>query len=680
MKKYLVITILNEIIAVLLFTCAMLGQNWVSLHGPSRRDTITSLAIGRIGGATRIYAATEKHLFQSTNGGLTWAPTNFAISSPTVVTCDPANSDTVIAAQPNNIYSSVDGMNTAINPMHNTALVPIRLAFSPCRGSHLVFLGTDTSGTKKNPTASSLYKSADGGQTWSAVAYFKDSVHTNIRDILYHPYNINVLWVCGTTPAPPYIIGNGGDYSTDVDTAAKKTNGVWKSTDAGDTWTRQTTGLLQNAPNVMSLAFSKSSSTDTMIVAVLRKDKNPPSVYFRRFTDASWNFSNTMPSGVVDVRAMKISVNHPDTIVAATDDGLVVSTDRTGSWILRNSGLTDMNLRDVIFDPSNNTCIYAATAQSIYKSTNLGETWTKLTMDSTNIIPTSIDVMGGILYTVSKTSPVVSKYSAGSWDDGTFLSSSRFEGKNISINPTNPYFIYACGDSATHNGTGRTDAKIYVSTDNGATWTKSFSNPDISASSTFNQIIANPRTGSPWVYAIGKLSTFTGTKNYYYSADMGVTWSRDQGGMVRFDTVQLKCLAIDISGSPLPDSQVFYAGMPQYGIYKTTNAGSSWSGPIMSGNGILTITLNQQSPSIVYIGGYQGIYKSTNGGLNFGAVFRTDTVPKIIMDHQYPASTNDLYFIGHNGNNIYHTTDGCQSWVDITGSLPTPIHDIQQDP
>ncbi|MFI5253142.1 MAG: T9SS type A sorting domain-containing protein [Bacteroidota bacterium] len=681
MNKHLVVTILWGSIALLLFSCTLLGQNWVSTNGPTRSDTIVNIAIGSSVGTTRIYAATEKQLIYSTDGGSTWQPTSYSITSPTVVTCDPTNPNTIIAAKPGTVYSSIDGGSSFSNPIPPTlsTTVPIRLAFSTYAGSKLVFLGTDTAGTKTSPTATSLYKSIDSGRTWSAVNYFKDTVHTNIRDIMYHPYNQNIVWVCGTTPAPPYMIGDGADYYYDANNATIKTNGVWKSTDAGGTWIRQTEGMPLHGPNVLSMAFSKSPASDTILIAIARKYGDVDSVYIRNLTDTSWSGINKLPSGVLDVRAMRISVNHPDTIVAATDNGLVLSTDRGATWNLENTGLKNVDLRDVIFDPSNNATIYASTGQSIYKSTNLGSNWTRLHTDSTGLSPSSVDIRSGKQFTVSKTSSLVNTTFSGLWDDGTYLASGAFEGRCASINPNYTNYIYACGDSQTYNGTNRTDAKVYVSTDNGSSWARGYANSDYSASMTFTTVLADPASGSTRVYAAGKLSNSTGSHNYYYSTNKGVTWSVSYGGAIGSYTQTVNCLAFDTTGAGSSNSSIIYAGLMTDGLYKTTNGGSSWN-EYLSGKSILSIMLNRQSPSIIYAGGYPGIYKSTNSGSTFGSPLRTDTVTKIIMDHQYPTSTNDLYIIGHNGNNIYRSTDGGSSWTDITGSIPTPVNDLRQDP
>src|SRR4051794_30124554 len=147
----------------------------------------------------------------------------------------------------------------------------------------LVYVGTGESNNRQSTSwGDGVYKSTDGGKTYTNVG-LKASKHIN--RIVIDPRNNDVVWVAATGP----LFGAGGErgvYKTtdggktwkqtlkvDEDTGAndlvmdatdnrilyastyqrRRTaccmngggpgSGIWKSTDAGDTWTRLTNGL-----------------------------------------------------------------------------------------------------------------------------------------------------------------------------------------------------------------------------------------------------------------------------------------------------------------------------------------------------------------------------------------------------------------------------------------------------
>ncbi len=86
----------------------------------------------------------------------------------------------------------------------------------------------------------------------------------------------------------------------------------------------------------------------------------------------------------------------------------------------------------------------------------------------------------------------------------------------------------------------------------------------------------------------------------------------------------IRALAID----PLSPSTV-YAGTPGGGVLKSTNGGATWSA---SNNGLTNanvraLAIDPRTPNTVYAGidsdipCPRGVFKSTNGGANFGLSF-----------------------------------------------------------
>ena len=77
-----------------------------------------------------------------------------------------------------------------------------------------------------------VFRSTNGGETWEKMLYASDS--TGAVDLAFHPENPNVMYATmWRAERTPWTILSGGDNG----------DGLYKSTNGGDTWTRLTNGL-----------------------------------------------------------------------------------------------------------------------------------------------------------------------------------------------------------------------------------------------------------------------------------------------------------------------------------------------------------------------------------------------------------------------------------------------------
>ena len=148
------------------------------------------------------------------------------------------------------------------------------------------------------------------------------------------------------------------------------------------------------------------------------------------------------------------------------------------------------------------------------------------------------------------------------------------------------------------------------------------------------------------------------------------------------------------------DPSTIYIGFATGGVWKTVNAGTTWT-PVFDTYDVCSIgalAVDQKNPSIVWVGTGEannrqsssfgkGIYKSTDAGKTFTQVGlqETQSIARIVVD---PKDSNIVYVaaIGHLfGPNaergLYKTTDGGKTWNAIKAiDADTGFTDLVMDP
>ena len=157
--------------------------------------------------------------------------------------------------------------------------------------------------------------------------------------------------------------------------------GLMKSTDGGNSWTRINTPPL-NSPSVFSIVFDPATPS-TMYVGA------STGVFKSTDSGATWIPQNNFGiAGVPNVRRLAIDPTTPLTIYAGTSgNGLFKSTNGGGVWTAMNNGMGGSSptvISTVVIDPANPSTIYTGHGTGnggggINKSTNGGASWTFLT-------------------------------------------------------------------------------------------------------------------------------------------------------------------------------------------------------------------------------------------------------------------------------------------------------------
>ena len=298
---------------------------WVKVTGGSGSSSVTA-AVGDAQGNLYIAGATTSLDFptagatQSTAGGSMLARVNLATGSAarlypanlppvTVAAAAPANPGGLYAASGPQIWTSADdGVTWKMVSQLPSGAVVSGLAVSP-GASSTVYAATSTNG---------IYKSADGGGTWTAI-------DNGIPALPNSGISVGGIW--GDPSAPNVVFASTG-------------SGLFRSTDGGGSWALATT-----APsNVM--AFDPSTAGTLYVAGGNTISKS---------TDDGGAFvpMASLPDVGV-VFALAPDPHHPGVLYAGTSAGIYQSLDGGVTWNLKQAGVTTV----LVADP-NSSAFYA---------------------------------------------------------------------------------------------------------------------------------------------------------------------------------------------------------------------------------------------------------------------------------------------------------------------------------
>ena len=218
------------------------------------------------------------------------------------------------------------------------------------------------------------------------------------------------------------------------------TGGVFKSIDGGENWRPVNKGLLQDYVGVLTI--------DPANGQIIYVGTNGGGVYKSTDGGESWQ---PMSSGLTNPLIYAIAIDPTDsqTIYAGTNGGGVFkSTDGAENWIDPNTGSNFHNKRihSLAIDPLRSHFIYAGTSDGVFKSVDRGLSWTPANsgLTSENIYVIQVDKRASQILYVGTTSGGVfqSMDSAQSWlpmNDGLTNTGIR----TLTQDPQNSNIMYA---------------------------------------------------------------------------------------------------------------------------------------------------------------------------------------------------------------------------------------------
>lgn len=276
-----------------------------------------------------------------------------------------------------------------------------------------------------------LFRSLDGGDTWSPLA-FPGASRSTLHAILIDPVSVNVYWVA-------------------VSSEISRFAGVFRSVDAGTTW-QPVAGLEQK--QVWALVCWK---VDAHVIAAGTED----GVYITRDGGKKWTLAST-PGSVVPRPVVSLAFNPTDSdiLYAGTPHLAWKTVDGGATWHPIHKGMKDdSDIFAVDVDVRRPSRLFAAACGGIYRSLDGGRTWSSLEHALGGPIRTYVVLWApdrpGVVYAGTTAGLIVSPDSGANW-----YRLSSMPARSVAFDPEDPNHLLVATDEGVQRIDDSTAARI----------------------------------------------------------------------------------------------------------------------------------------------------------------------------------------------------------------------------
>jgi photosystem II stability/assembly factor-like uncharacterized protein len=166
----------------------------------------------------------------------------------------------------------------------------------------------------------------------------------------------------------------------------------------------------------------------------------------------------------------------------------------------------------------------------------------------------------------------------------------------------------------------------------------------------------------------------------YKSTDRGETWSqkvfvgKEKKKTITIGNVDTRSLMFE-PGKP----STVYLASEANGLYRTTDAGDTWTKTGLNSGRITSLDINPDSTNILYATTGKSLYRSTDSGSKWTSVYtntlENNSLFNVIVDF---FDTQRIYLTDNIGS-IYKSYDGGNTWQTIK-SFPKPVSILKMNP
>jgi len=596
-------------------------------------------------------------VWKTVNAGITWTPVfdNEASYSIGAITLDPKNPLTVwVGTGENNsqrsvsygsgLYKSEDGGRSWKNVGLKTSEHIGRIAIDP-KDSNVVYVAAQGplwgAGGDRG-----LFKTTDGGKTWKNILNISEN--TGVTDIVIDPNDPNTIYCASyQRRRHRWTLINGGPESA-----------LYKSTDAGATWTKLRAGLPTTELGRIGLAISPVDSN--VIYATVEAADRKGGIFRSSDRGGSWERRNEFDTTAMYYARIVADPKDVDRIYVM-NVFLMVSDD--GGRTLRRLGERNKHVdnHDIWIDPNNTDHYLVGCDGGIYESFDRGAHWDfKQNLPVPQFYDITTDnakpfynVYGGTQDNFSFGGPSRTRSASGITNADWFVTNGG-DGFRSQVDPEDPNTIYA---SLQHGVLvrfdKRTGERIGIQPQPGRGEDPPRWNWD-------TPFIVSPHLHTRLYMASDKL---------YRSDDRGDTWTVISGQLSR----ELDRDKLPVMGKV-------------WGIDAVAkNASTAFFGNASA------LAESPKKDGLIYVGTDDGLLQVTEDG---GKIWRKiDKFPGIpdmsyvsrVITSNYDANTAFVSFDNHQSADfkpyLLKTTDAGRTWVSLSSNLPKngPVLAIAED-
>jgi photosystem II stability/assembly factor-like uncharacterized protein len=588
-----------------------------------------------LGDTIFLYSLHASGAVRSLNEGLTWFP--LAYPSARAVEVSPTNRNHILLGGISGIYTSHDAGYTW-QPAATATVGIKQVAFSPTYAVDGQMFAM-TSGSSQTP--SQLFRSHDGGDIWEniPVSGFPQqfelspdyntlqtiAIATGTSGILYSD-NAGASWQNRNTGLDlqlgndVYEIIFSPNYATDNTIFARTLYGLYRTVNNGTNWSLFLPYVIED----IELHPHYAANHTFFMIARVESNGQQFNALFR-----TQNNGESFEGLLAFVRDFELSpdyaTNH--TMYAQLDIGLVQSRDNGQTWYLRSDIAPKASTQELLTSPSlsiDNTMFmirhgytHGNAFYTVWKSTTLGFTWDKLSLPQEDIFH-----------------PIRIALSSDYGNDQTII---LLIGENVS-------------------------AKLYKSTDGGASWTLLNDNLPIDAKRDPDLKLSPNYTQDNTIFISGYL------EGLYRSGNDGQSWQQ------LYTDAAITSIAI---APEYPSDPRLFISRYNNGIARSDDAGSTWGPPAPPGSGLsflMNLSPNFSQDNTMF---------AVNGGTTSGGIWKSvDAGDTWIEVTDYPQQSQKASAISSNYTNdqtvavhvdyrgVYLTEDAGGTWFALEGALP----------
>jgi len=462
-----------------------------------------------------VYAGVGNLLYRSSDGGTSWTVVSATGYYPSI-TVDPTTPQTVYAGGRSHVRKSIDGGATWVSKSAGIPSEDVRSIVIDPSAPNTLYAGVSATG---------VYKSNDGGDTWAPIGPLAGPVGLSVYALALDSADPDTIYAAGIvvqvggigvfkstdggaswapTPLAPSTFSLAFAPSTPARLLAGTGDGIWRSSDGAASWVAASAGLT----NVAIRALASAAGGRVYAGATSGK------VFRGHGGGAGWH-----PVGVSvfddPVASLAVDPTNSATVYAGSfgTRGIAKSSDGGASWSPLNTGAAPINGYALAIDPANPDIVYAGAFGGVYRSTQGGHDWNSV---SNGVPPFVVSLV---------------------------------------IDPAAPSTLYAGTDPIAGAFQG-----VYKTTDSGGQWVPVNTGLPAVAGAAVQALVIDPASGT----------LYAGLEDLgvYKSTNGGGSWVAANDGLTNLDVTSLR---ID---PELPDT--VYAGTRGGGVFRSVDGGAQW--------------------------------------------------------------------------------------------------------